>query len=75
MTLVALLTEEQKDQLVDQLYSKDIYFNPIQDTNDNWVISTEETEQYVFEQFQWIKSLPLIEYIPKPSPDPISGSL
>jgi hypothetical protein len=72
MTLVALLTIEQKDQLVGQLYDEDSYFNPIQDITNSWIISTEETEQCVYEQFQWVKSLPLIEYIPQPY---VSGSL
>jgi predicted DNA-binding transcriptional regulator len=46
-TYVGLLTELQKDELVGQLYAPDSYFNPIQDINDNWVISVEEMEQTV----------------------------
>ena len=38
---VGLLTEVQKDELVGQLYTEDSYFNPIQDADDNWIISTE----------------------------------
>jgi hypothetical protein len=38
-TYVGLLTELQKDELIGQLYAPDSYFNPIQDINDNWVIS------------------------------------
>jgi hypothetical protein len=38
------------------------YFNPIQDANDNWIISQEEVDQC---SFKWVKALPLIEYIPK----------
>jgi len=68
MTLVGLLTESQKDSLVGQLYDEDSYFNPIQDIDDNWIISTEEMEFCVNPEFQWVKTLPLIEYKPKPSP-------
>ena len=68
MIQVGLLTETQKDQLIGQLYDEDSYFNPIQDINDNWIISTEEIEQNIFQAFDWIKSLPLIPYEPKPSP-------
>jgi hypothetical protein len=65
MIQVGLLTEQQKDQLVGQLYAPDSYFNPIQDINDNWVISTEEISAT---DIEWVKEIPLIEYIPKPEP-------
>ena len=68
MTYVGLLTIAEKDSLVGQLYDEDSYFNPIQDIDDNWIISTEEIEFCVNPEFQWVKTLPLIEYIPKPSP-------
>jgi hypothetical protein len=68
--LVALLTVTQKDELVGQLYAPDSYFNPIQDGNGNWIISTQEQEFCVVEKFYWIKDLPLIPYVPVPSPEP-----
>ena len=68
VTYVGLLTELQKDELVGQLYDEDSYFNPIQDINDNWIISIEEIEQNIFPSFDWIKDLPMIEYTPKPTP-------
>ncbi len=68
MTYVGLLTIEQKDILVSQLYDDDSYFNPIQDDFDQWVISTEEIDFCVNPEFQWVKELPLIEYVPKPAP-------
>jgi hypothetical protein len=68
MTQVGLLTEAQKDSLVGQLYDEDSYFNPIQDINDNWIISVEEMEFCVNPEFQWVKDLPLIPYEPKQSP-------
>jgi hypothetical protein len=64
MIEVGLLTIEQKDSLVEQLYAPDSYFNPIQDAQDNWVISTEEMEQCVNPDYLWVKDLPLIEYVP-----------
>jgi hypothetical protein len=39
---VRLLTIEQKDLLINQKWNEDTYFNPIQDANDNWVISNQE---------------------------------
>jgi hypothetical protein len=70
MIQVGLLTEVQKDELVGQLYDDDSYFNPIQDIDDNWVISVEEMEYNVNPIFAWVKDLTLIEYKPKPSPFP-----
>lgn len=66
MTQVGLLTESQKDSLVGQLYAPDSYFNPLQDDLDQWIISVEEIEFCVNPEFQWVKTLPLIEYKPKP---------
>lgn len=66
-TLVGLLTELQKDEITSQPYSADSYFNPIQDINDNWIISTEEMMYCTNEEFMWVKDLELIPYEPKPS--------
>jgi hypothetical protein len=69
-TLVGLLTIEQKDQLVGQWYAPDSFFNPVQDINEVWIISQEEMNNCINSEFQWVKELPLIEYIPKPTPSP-----
>jgi predicted DNA-binding transcriptional regulator len=61
---VGLLTELQKDQLIGQLYAPYSYYNPIQDFNDDWVISVEEIE-CANEEFIWLKDVPLIPYTPK----------
>ena len=65
LTYVGLLTELQKDELVGQLYAPYSYYNPIQDINDNWIISVEEMEQTITLEFMWVKDLPLIPYVPK----------
>jgi hypothetical protein len=62
---VGLLTIEQKDLLLVQEYAPDSYFNPIQDLNDNWIISIEEINYCVNPEFMWVKDLPLIIYEPK----------
>jgi hypothetical protein len=69
---VGLLTEIEKDSLVGQMYAPDSFFNPLQDNSDNWIISIEEMEQCVTTEFQWVKDLPLIEYVAKPAP-PLFG--
>jgi len=72
-TYVGLLTVEQKDELVGQMYAPDCFFNPIQDNADNWVISIEEMEYCTNELFLWVKDLPLILYVPKENPFPPVG--
>lgn len=64
--IVAQLTAEQAEQLKGVEFTQDSYFNPIQDLNNNWIISIEEQEQC---SITWVKELPLIEYLPKQIPD------
>jgi hypothetical protein len=65
-TLVGLLTEVQKDELVGVYYSDDSIYNPIQDIDDNWVISVEEMLYTTNPETLWVKDLELITYEPKP---------
>jgi len=65
---VGLLTEIQKNELQGQLYALDSYFNPIQDVNNNWIISIEEIEFCTNEDFFWVRDLEMIIYEPKPIP-------
>jgi hypothetical protein len=69
-TLVGLLTEVQKDELVGVYYSDDSIYNPIQDIDNNWVISVEEMLYTTNPDTLWVKDLDLIEYKPKPTPSP-----
>ena len=69
-TLVGLLTEVQKDELVGVYYSADSIYNPIQDINDNWIISVEEMQSTTNPDAMWVKDLELIEYKAKPTPSP-----
>jgi len=65
---VGLLTIEQKNLLIGQQFMLDVYFNPIQDLNNNWVISIEEIGQ-CNNEFAWVKELELITYEPKTTID------
>ena len=65
MIYVGLLTLDQKNEIFEMLFDEDSFFNPIQDNDNNWVISTEEIEFCTVEEFQWVKQLPLIEFKPK----------
>jgi hypothetical protein len=62
---VGLLTIAQKNEIAGQQFAPDGYFNPIQDVNDNWVISVEEIEQATVPPYDWVKDLPLIDFEPK----------
>lgn len=64
--IVYILTEQQKELLVGKEYIKDSYFNPIQDINDNWIITEEEVFTAQNEDVLWVKVLEQIEYEPKP---------
>ena len=69
---VGLLTVEQKDLLVGQLFDEDSYFNPILDGNNpqNWIISIEEIEQNINPEFMWVKDLEMIIFVPVVNPNP-----
>jgi hypothetical protein len=67
---IVLLTETQKQEIEGKKFAIDSYFNPIQDLEDNWIISVEEQELCIHPDFQWIKHCPRIEYKPKPYPMP-----
>jgi hypothetical protein len=63
--MVAIITEEQKDLLIGKEFRLDSYFNPIQDINNNWVISQQEINQNENEQLIWLHDLKLTNYKPK----------
>ena len=76
--LVAILTIHQKDSLVGQLVCPDVYFNPTLDVNQDWFISSQEIDNSIYPEHEWVKDLTLSvypgPYVP-PSPTPIpSGS-
>jgi hypothetical protein len=72
---VVILTEQQKDQLFDQMVTDTWYYSVYQDADDNWVTSANERDGTVKPEFMWIKDLPSVELKQKPyvSPYP-SGS-
>jgi hypothetical protein len=74
MIQVGLLTIEQKDSLVGQFWETEVYFNPVQDLNNNWVLSTEEMQGNTNPNFTWVSELTLIDFEKKPAePNPISN--
>jgi len=59
---VLQLTEQQKDELVGVEYAPNSLFNPVQDGEGVWILSTQEADQC---NLQWVKDLPQIVFIPK----------
>ena len=63
---VGQLTEQQKNDLVGQLVQHDWYFNPFESYGVipfEWVISTEEINNSIYPENQWVKTIPLIDYV------------
>lgn len=63
--LVGKLTEEQKLLLEGEMVAVHWYFNPVLDGNTppNWVISLQEINGSIYPQNEWVKDLPLIEWV------------
>lgn len=59
--IVGLLTEEQRNLLIGQKYNEHYYFNPIQDDDNNWVISEYEIDNC---NIDWVKNIPKIDFKP-----------
>jgi hypothetical protein len=59
---VGLLTLIEKEAVEGKEYTDNSYYNPIQDTNANWVISTQEMDDTTFVDYLWVKELPIIEW-------------
>jgi hypothetical protein len=62
--IVYQLTPEQAEQLRGVEYVSDVTFNPIEDANGTWIISSEEVSSTTID---WVKQLPAIEYTSKES--------
>lgn len=67
--MVYQLTEQQKDELVGQYYESNSIFNPLQDQFGVWFITTQEVNDCVNPDFQWVKTLPQMEYVPPTIPE------
>lgn len=78
--LVGLLTEQQKDWLLgpprQMVQPSNWYFNPVQDgtSEKNWVISQEEMNESIFPQNDFVKTLPLITWVPPIETIELSGN-
>ena len=60
--IVYLLTDEQKELLENVKYAENSYFNPVKNSDNNWVISDLEVNDCNNNDLEWVKYLPKIEY-------------
>ena len=67
--MVYQLTEQQKNELVGQFFAPSSMFNPIQDANGIWIISSQEVDNCTNPDYQWVKNLPTITYTPPVIPE------
>lgn len=75
MIQVAILTQEQKDQVHGQFLTDAWKFVCLLDNNGNWTVRKELIDACTIQEFDWLKALPLVEWIqPVPTP-PTTGSL
>lgn len=61
--IVGILTIEQKDQLEGQYFAEDQMFNPVQDAEGDWIITTTEMYGCINPDFMWVKDLPTIIWV------------
>lgn len=61
---VAVVSKTRAMKLKGKETTDDLLFNPIQDSLGRWVISKEEIDQLDDSVYWYLKSLPLIDFIP-----------
>ena len=61
---VAVVSKTRATKLNGKETTDDLLFNPIQDSLGRWVISKEEIDQLDDTIYWYLKSLPLIDFIP-----------
>ena len=61
--ICGILTNEQRELVLNQKYLESSYFNPVKDFFDNWVIFEQEMD-CEYPEFAFVRTLPLIEFVP-----------
>lgn len=60
------LTIEQKEQIQGVFFTENVFFNCVQDTNNEWFVFLSYDDLNNIVGYQWLIDLPLTEYQPKP---------
>lgn len=61
---VAVVSKTRATKLKGKETAQDLLFNPVLDSLGRWVVSEEEIEQLTDSTYDYLKSLPLIDFIP-----------
>lgn len=61
---VAVVSKTRATKLKGKEAAQDLLFNPVLDSLGRWVVSEEEIEQLTDSTYDYLKSLPLIDFIP-----------
>ena len=64
------ITLEQKEIIQGTLCAPDMYFNCIQDINNEWFVSVIECD---LSDLQWLKDIPLTAFVPKITKSPLEN--
>ena len=67
-----ILTPQQYEQVEGQYYTEYQFFYCVKDINDIWFLtpSTQDKQEILNTEWNWILTLPEGGYVPKPSPFP-----
>jgi hypothetical protein len=58
---IAIINAEQHREIYEQLYSDNMYFNPILDKDGNMIITEQEIDQLTNQNVAWVSSLIKVE--------------
>jgi hypothetical protein len=58
---IAIITKEQHREIHGQLYSDNMYFNPILDKDGNMIITEQEIDQLTNLNYTWVADLTKVE--------------
>lgn len=69
-----ILTIEQKEAIQGQFFAPDIFFNCVQDINDQWFLFLSEQDKEVLpDSYLYLLELPEGEYVPKSIDKPFNN--
>jgi hypothetical protein len=67
--MIAQLTDDQAKELTGKEWQPDSFFAPFK-TQNGWAISEQEVNGCETKGLEWVCKLPLVDYVPEPTPIP-----
>lgn len=75
MIQVAILTQQQYEQVQGQFLSESWKFNCALDANNNWTLGKLQIDECTNTEFEWLKQLPLVQFQAATIEQSTTGSL